>query len=255
MKEIFDYYKFQLYERLTSTMTPDEAKDHIITDIFNLNEDELSYNDFKLFFNERFMILELKNKYDYNQILYILSSVFATGYFVSQYFIDSNNITNFLIKDEKEFLKYWKKPKYKNPNKYNKNITSFKLKCEPKWDNSLKIKSDIYHLTNSNNTDTILKYGLLPISGKKKSYHPERIHFSLNEEDSDKILVNLKREDRLRGLNNNYDLLKINISNLKSKDFLNNSYDVVFYKDSNSDGIYTYDRILPENISVIRTNL
>lgn len=252
--EIFNYFKFQLNERLTTTMTPDQASSHIITDVFLSNNDSIKKGDFELFFNGRFMIIKLINNYDYDKILYILSGIFSTGYFISQYFINTNNIEDYLLKSEEEFLKYWKKPKYKTTTKYNNEIISFKLKCEPKWDNSIKVENNIYHITNSENTQDILKYGLLPISGKKRSYHPERVYFSLNIEDNDIILKNLKREDKLKGWTNNYDLLEIEIKNLKSTDFNGNTYDVIFYQDPNSNGVYTYDKITPSNIKLFKEN-
>jgi len=262
MKEIYNFFKFQLNEILLHTLSPDKAKYKIDSHIYFINSDGLdSYDDYRLSFEGHLMIIEFKNKYSYEQILSILSEIFSTGYFVSQYFISSKTIKNFLILLDNEFLKYWNPSRFKKTNKYNKNITSFKLVCEPKWDNSVKVTNDIYHVTDSENTENILKYGLIPKSGKKKSYYPERIYFSLNIKDSDIILKSLKNFDKLKKRYNinelsTYDLLKINTDDLKSFNFDGKQYNVVFYKDTNSEnGIYSYDRITPENIELFKKNI
>ena len=87
-------------------MEPYDAQYHIVNDLFIINNNEINEDDFSLDFNGRLLIIELKNNYNYNQIISILSSVMATGYFISRYFINSENIKNKLLFDENEFLKY-----------------------------------------------------------------------------------------------------------------------------------------------------
>ena len=172
MKKLLSYYK----ELLFNTMTPTQTEHHIVSDIFSINNNSIQVGDFSLYFNGRFLIIELKNNYiDYKKInldkIYaILTSIYSTGYFISQYFMTNDNFMENIVKSEDEFIKNIK----------NKNIISFKFKCEPKTDLEVKVPDKIYHITLSKNTENILKNGLLPSSGKKKSYHPHRNYFCLD---------------------------------------------------------------------------
>ena len=256
MKNIFDFFKFQLNEMLKTTLSPDRAEHKIADEIYLLNKDGFKNNDdFLIYFEGKFLIIELKNTYSYDNILSILSVIFSTGYFVSQYFLTSEQVINKVIYDENEFLKYWNPPKYKNQTKFNKNIIRFTLKCEAKWDNDVKINQELYHTTNSENTKNILKCGLLPKSGKKKSYHPERIYFSKDINDVNVVLKILQRNDKRNGVVNSYDILKINTDNLTFKNLNNDIINVAFYDDPNSSGVYTYDKINPNNISLFKENI
>ena len=256
MENIFNFFKFQLNEMLKTTLSSDRAKHKIEEDIYDLNKEGFEKNDdFLIYFEGKFLIIELKNTYTYNEILSILSVIFSTGYFVAQYFLSSETIKNKLIYDESEFLKYWNIPNYKNSNKFNKKIVKFKLKCEPKWDNTAKIDNYLYHTTNSKNTENILKFGLLPKSGKKKAYHPERVYLSKDINDTNIILKILQRDDKRDGENNSYDLLKIDIKNLNFKNLNGDIIEVAFYDDPNSNGVYTYDKISPTNISLFKKNI
>jgi len=189
-------------------------------------------------------MLEFNNVYDYENILKILSSIFSTGYFISQYFLTTEKFNDKLILDEYEFLKYWNKPNYKKFKKYEKEIIYFKLKCEPKWDLEFKnVTKIIYHVTNSENVESIMKNGLLPSSGKKKGYHPERVYFCKNKKDIEQMKYNLNLFSK-----SDLCLLEIDTTNLNVLGFDGKEHSVVFYKDENSNGIYTYDMIKPENI-------
>ena len=119
-------------------------------------------------------------------------------------------------------------------------------------DNSVVVTGDLYHVTNSEN---ILKYGLIPKSEKKKNYHPHRVYLSRCIEDSLIILKQFQNLDKIKNHKKNYDILKIDTSNLKSFNFNGKLYDVVFYDDTNSNGVYTNDRILPENITLYKNNI
>ena|ERR1035437_1642969 len=256
MEKLHDYYKFQLNELLKHTMKTYDAQLHIITDIFLINKNEITDGDFQLYFQGDKMIIELKNKYSYEQILAILSSIFSTGYIVAQYFISTDTLKNNLVLDDTEFLKYWKTPKYKKYSKYIKNITDIRMICEPKWNNTVKMASNIYHITTHNRTEDILKSGILPKSGKKRGYHPERIYFSKNIKDVSQVLKEMMITNKINGGKiESYDLLEIDTNNLKSIGFDKKQYDIVFYEDPNSSGIYTYDRIPPENIKLIEEDL
>lgn len=256
MDSIYNFFKFRLNEMLTHTLSPDKAEKNISDFIYQINKNGFeSEEDFIINYKSNLMIIELKNKYTYDEIISILSEIFATGYYVSQYYISTDKIKNYQILSEEEFLKYWKQPKYKKSNKYQKDINNFKLYCEPKWDNSIKIDSELFHLTKSKNTNDILKYGLMPKSGKKKNYHPERIYLSYNMNDILVLLNHFRNLDKIKNNKDSYDVLKIDTNNLKSFNFNNKEYNIVFYKDSNSNGVYTYDRINPDNITLYKQNL
>ncbi len=252
MKKILDYYKFQLNEMLLHTMTPTQTEHHITSVIFALNNNEISKEDFKLYFEGKFMIIELKHNYkkndelDTDKIHSILTSIYSTGYFISQYYLSTNKLKDKMVKSENIFIKELK----------TKNIISFKFKCEPKWDKTIKnIPDTIYHITLKENTKNILKYGLNPSSGKKKGYHPERNYFCLDINDVEKMKMSIHFQNtinkhRLSNKKLEYDLLEIDTINLKYKSFDKKEYDIVFYKDENSDGIYTYDLINPKYIKI-----
>jgi hypothetical protein len=106
------------------------------------------------------------------------------------------------------------------------------------------------------NIGNILKNGLNPSSGKKKGYHPERNYFCLNINDIENMknsihYQNMMNKHILSKIKLEYDLLEISTTNLKSKGFDNKEYDIVFYNDENSNGVYTYDLIKPKYIKLI----
>lgn len=251
MNKLLKYSKFILNEFLKNTLQIDTAMDHIRTDIYLINNNNLKMGDFSIEVKGDKMLLEFKNNYDKEQIELIFSSIFSTGYVICKYIIMDNFMSNELYSDE-EFLKYW----IKKQKKYKKEITNFQLICEPLWDEIVSIGDKLYHVTEQKNTENVLKYGLLPISGKKKSYHPERVYLSKTINGANRILKTFKNIDKLNKIIKNYDLLEINTNNLKSIGFDGKEYDVVFYKDPNYiDGVYTFDRINSINISIININI
>jgi len=247
---LLEYYK--LNEFLSNSLEFDVAIDRITTDVFIINNNELEQDDFDVNIINNNIVLEFKNKYNSDDILKILTSIYTCGYFISQYFISMDKIKDKLILSETEFLKYWNKPPYKKFDKYNKNITYFKLKCEKKHDTSIKPNDKIYHITY--NTKDILKNGLLPKCNKRKSYHPERVYFLNDINDVTELLSSLKRNDTLTNNNKIYDLLEINTIDKKTDSFIG-KVDVKFYQDPNSKGIYTYDKIEKDRIKLIKTNI
>lgn len=250
MKKILNYFKFQTNEMLLHSLMPTKALDIISSTILTLKEGLLKNEN--IYIEGKFILIELNNVFDYENILSILSSIYSTGYFVSQYFLDSENVQNNMILDESEFLKYWKRPKYKKHTKYDKSIIHFTLKCEPKWDYSAKrLPEKLYHVTLHSNTEDILKIGLLPHSGKKKSFHPHRVYFCKEKREIENMYFKIKNHNILKGIKEDkYDLLEISTLNLKSIGFNNIEYDIMFYKDENSEGIYTYDLIPSANIKL-----
>ena len=251
MDNIYNYYKFN--EMLKHTLSLGQTQQKITTDVFQLNNNKISKNDYFLTIEGKNIIVELKNHYDINEVKYILSSIYSTGFFISKYYISSKKMNDYLIKDENEFLLYWSTSKKKNI-KYDKNIIKIKLFCEPKWDNSVQAPELIYHITEQENTKFILKHGLIPRSEKKKSYHPHRIYFISDKKQIKAMFMSLKQNNFFNKYKNNikYDVLKIDTRNLKSKGFNEKDYNNVFYDDKNSQGIYTYDRIQKENITMYK---
>jgi len=250
MKKLLNYFKFQTNEMLFHTLDPYKASDSISLTISLLNRDLNISNEFELYFEGDKMIIELDNHYNYDQIVKILTGIYLTGYSIARYYISTQTMKNNLISDEDEFLKYWKKPNYKKFKKYDKDVLNIKLLCEPKWDDSIKPPKIIYHITDSSKTNEILKNGLLPKSGKKRGFHPHRVYFYIDFNNIKNMSNSLKFTNNPNKVNNQHDILEIDTNNLKSKDMNGLEYDVIFYKDPNSNGIYTYDRISPDNIKL-----
>jgi hypothetical protein len=232
-------------------MKPATAKIEILDIIYAANNNEYYTEDIDIYFQGILMIIKLKNNYDDKKIRIILDTIFSTGYFISQYIVSTENIKNNVLKSESDFLNTLKKKK----------IINFIFKCEPKWDYQIKkLPKKIYHVTLHKYTNDILNNGLLPSSGKKKGYHPERNYFCKNYKDVSTMLLSLMKTDFLNKKINDkeerlYDILEINTNNLKSIGFDGVEYNIVFYKDENSSGIYTYDLIKPSNIKLIDSEI
>ena len=251
MKSILSYYKFKLNELLFNTMSLEQTINHITTNIFELNNNEMQIGDFTLDYEGRFMIINLKNKYqDLDKIYAILSTIYSTGYFISQYFVSTDLMKNYLLKSEEDFIKNIK----------DKKIAEFTFKCESKHDKSINVPDKIYHITPTINTQTILKYGLLPSSGKKKGFHPHRNYFCLSISDVDGMnnSINLQSQIIRYKISKDplqFDLLEIDTTNLKSVGFNGEEYNIQFWKDENSNGIWTFDLIPPHKIKLKKSNI
>lgn len=247
MENIFSFYKFKLNELLFNTMSPEQTINQITTNIYKLNNDNIENGDFTLDFEGRFMIIYLKNKYeDLEKIYAILSTIYSTGYFISQYFVSTNLMKNYLLKSEEDFIKNIKR----------KNILDFTFRCEPKNDITVSVPDKIYHITPISNTQNILKHGLLPSSGKKKGFHPHRNYFctSINDVEDMKKSINLQSliiSHKISKTPLLFDLLEIDTTNLKSTGFDGEEYNIKFFKDENSKGIWTWDLIPPDKIKKI----
>lgn len=97
------------------------------------------------------------------------------------------------------------------------------------------IPEKLYHITNKSFINRIQSRGLVPRSGSKQSYHPERIYFTKNidnmREFSNMVSGYIPKENQL--------VLTIDTKGL----------DNTFYIDPNlDDAIYTYKNIDPKNI-------
>jgi len=242
MDELYEYYK--LNEFLNHTLDIEKAIKNIHTDLFLINKNMLYDSDVVFDIDGKKLIINFLNKnYKVDDLKKIISSILSTGYFVSQYFLSTNKIENYLIIDDNMFFKEFS----------NKDIIKFELICEPKFlDNIVNLENKIYHISNEIYKNDILYNGLCPkCSKRKKSYHPERIYFCTNKKDIQQMLNSIKFIDMMNTKNvKDYIVFEIDTKNLKTNNFSGDVVDVVFYKDPNSDGVYTYENISPKNIKV-----
>lgn len=194
------------------------------------------------------MILSI-TEFNINKFTEFLILITNLGYFVSkmkiynQYNIPINiNLTDF-------------KNKYLD-NSILKNITKYDIILEPKFDIKHQLKTTIlYHVTEEKYLNKILKNGLIAKSKNTLSEYPERIYFVYNIDDAKQYINNkqfyylrnynkMKQPDKSKYIQINYIILQIKL-------LINNN--IVFFEDPNfkGKGIYTYNNISPENISII----
>jgi len=92
------------------------------------------------------------------------------------------------------------------------------------------------------NRQKILKIGLYPKSGNRKTYHSDRIYLFYNKDECGKILKELKFSDKTI---TNYDFYEIELDNTN-----------IIHSDPNYfNGFYTYDNISPKNIKILKSGL
>jgi hypothetical protein len=180
----------------------------------------------KIFNNINEQNIEMINNYIYN-----------LGYFPSTYKVTLNNR---MVNDFKNIKNI----------KFN-NIQSIEINYEAKYSDGL-YKNDIicpdklYHLTYSDNWNSIIKKGIYPRSKKRLSVHPDRIYLFDNINDYKSLLNNLKISDGMNSIYKKYDLLEIDSSDDK----------FILHTDPNYRmGYFTYDNISPKLITQIYSNL
>ncbi len=123
----------------------------------------------------------------------------------------------------------------------------------------------LYHLTPSNKVEKILRNGLTPHAGNKKSDHMERIYFLQNKPSKiqctlfaqelwqssieKKRFLKSKTYDGIEKLSRfQYSLLKIDVEKCNPN--------ITFYGDPNADGaVWTFDNIPPQAIKIIYNNI
>ena len=189
----------------------------------------LGINNLKI--EEFYEKIIISNKYlDLQEINIILEN---TGWFISVIHLEENSkfkISKF-CGDENELV-------------YNDGY----LSCEEiisativPYYNSLENKKihTLYHITNYDNIESILKNGIIPSSGCKLSYHPKRVY-----------LCNFKQCKILTEIfiNNDYgsEILKINLKGLNIKLFHDNEI--------KWGGYYTIEKIPANRIKVLYDN-
>jgi len=181
--------------------------------------------------------LEIFNNINESNIEMINNYIYNLGYFPSTYIVILNNgMTN--------RFKYLKDIVFKN-------ISSIEINYEAKYSDGL-YKNDIicpnklYHLTYSDNWDSIIKKGIYPKSKKRLSVHPDRIYLFDNISDYKSLLNNLKLSDSINSIKKNYDLLEVDSSDDK----------FILHTDPNYRmGYFTYDSISPKLITKIYSNI
>jgi hypothetical protein len=130
------------------------------------------------------------------------------------------------------------------PSEYTTNVSSIEIKYEAKYDdglltNNIICPDKLYHLTYSNNWDSIKKLGLYPKSKNRISVHPERIYLFDDLDNYPILLRNLKLSD-----NNQHEYILLEID---SKDD-----SLILHTDPNYRlGYFTYDNIPPNKIKNI----
>ena len=104
--------------------------------------------------------------------------------------------------------------------------------------------STLYHVSPVKYEEKIKKIGLIPRGQGKIAAHPERIYFTLNEEDAE-FLVN-KFRDFTKGT---YNLYQIDVDKLRRR---NNG--IRFFKDPafTDKGIYTLSNVPPDCLKIIK---
>ena len=216
--KLLDYRKF-LNEGLIKTFPISIYKDNLLDNlnILNLNLDiDINFN------NETFKLITPKVNFD--ELIIINSYVNNLGYFLTKFTIKRNNKTNTFKYDQKTF------------EKQSKNNDGLILYYESKFDKQIQITNKLYHATEIENIEKIMKNGLYPKSNSKIEYHSERIYLSKNENDCIKLIPKL----RAFSLNINIPFVILEIN---KPDY--------YFLDSKSDGIYTYENINKDDIKLI----
>lgn len=161
------------------------------------------------------------------------------GYFPSQFKIELSNGMANIIKDY-------------NKINFNLPIKSIKIIFEGKYEDGLYTNDIIcpdilYHLTPSQNINSINNKGLYPKSKNRLSVHPDRIHLFPDKHNYIDLLNNLKISDKFNGISNTeYSLIEIDTKFDK----------IVLHTDPNYNlGFFTYDHISPKIINIILSNI
>jgi hypothetical protein len=199
------------------------------------NDPTYSKNQLKYGVDPKSKILYLKNKInelDYGVIsIYtnynnenltkdLLNLIDSMGYFISvarlstgKQVEDKRNIKNELLKEKK-----------------------ISIVIEPKFDKKIDFDDEyLYHTTNRENLEKIMKFGLIPKSKNTRTFYPERIYLSPNKD------AMLKIKDQLVS-DKGGEYINLRIKKPKN---------ISLYTDPRfKAGFYTYDNISPENIEI-----
>lgn len=243
--EIYNFWKFSVREMLNTSLTVDMAQNLIESHIYNIKDNEKINNSFNVTILNNRISVEIKNQYfDINQIKLILTSIFSTGYSPCEYYLSTNNISKFKIIDEEKFFNDIK----------TKNITDIEIIAEPIWDISIKINNDMFHVTESTKVKKILEQGLVPKkSNSKLGNHPIRVYLFESEKDCELFIKKTKILKRYQ--NSIFTILKIDKNGFFTENINKEIEEIKFFKDPNSNGVYTYCNIKPEFIKIHKSNI
>lgn len=100
----------------------------------------------------------------------------------------------------------------------------------------------LYHVTPAKNFRHISGKGLIPRSYNKRSDYPDKIYFRMRP-DENSVYDNMARE--LDPHINEWALLEVDLSQVPDRRY-------GFYRDPDSEGVYTYDNINPRCITLKR---
>ena len=103
MNKIYDFFHHQLNEMLLTTLPIEKAIYKITTDIYDINNNELYDEDYSISIEGKKIIIELKNNYNIDEWKYLLTTIYSTGYIISQFLVSRTNIKNKLIKNDNLF--------------------------------------------------------------------------------------------------------------------------------------------------------
>lgn len=153
----------------------------------------------------------------FKELINYLPIINNLGYFISKLTIDGNN---------------WTKD-------FDDNTKPIAIFLEPKYDILIDpIPSILYHTTLKKNTNSILKYGLIPKHISKLSNHPDRIYLTDNIKIANVFGLTFKEP---------FIILEINTKDLN----------IELYKDVNltNSGFYTMDNIKKQKIKIIYSSI
>lgn len=176
------------------------------------------------------------NKFEFDDFEYIIEYIQnQLGYFPSFIWLE-NNIGKNGFKFNKKYLS----------NKYK----SIEIKFEAKYDDGF-YKNDIivpkigYHLSPVDNEEKINRIGLCVKAYNRKGEHPERIYLFSDIDECNNLLKSLKYNDKLSGINRNYNLYKVEM----------NDNNIIHTDPNYSKGFYTYDSFHTKYLKIIKHNI
>lgn len=110
------------------------------------------------------------------------------------------------------------------------------------YKNDLPVPEISYHASPSVNRDKILRDGLVPKSGHRKSYHTDRIYLFYDRSDFESLVRVMMGNDSFNLRKpRTYDLYEVHLSK-----------DNIIHTDPNfTQGFYTYDNIHPNDVNLI----
>lgn len=249
MISLYEQFKSMLNEELLChTLNPDRAAEHIQTDLYLIHKEGFAEGDVRIDIHHGNIIVDLVNMgYTRDRVEHILTSVYATGFYIAQFFLSTPHITDRLFVNDEEFLSKFESIPEK--------IMRFRLVCVPKWDNATVVpEPPIYHVTRTDCLEQVLREGLCPkCSKKKKEFHPPCVYLCLTMDSTKRMIRQMSTLDFVNGRKPclGYAILEVDLSKTQTSNFRGEEDGVILYKDRHSEGIFTYDNIPPKCLSLV----